>query len=327
MGEVLLEAKDIVKYFPITKGLVMMKTVAQVKAVDGVNFFVNVGDSFGLVGESGCGKTTTSRLILLLEKLTSGSLIFRGKDISRLSSQELKEYRASVQAMFQDPYGSLDPRMKVGNIIAEPIQINQDLSKVAIKDRVSEILNEVGLSPESAGNYPHEFSGGQRQRIALARAIAINPSLVILDEPVSALDVSVRAQLMNLLVDIQQRMGLTYIVIAHDLATVRYLSTRMAVMYLGKIAEYGSSEAVYTERLHPYTKALLSAALPSHPDAGGTEIVLPGEVPSPVNPPAGCHFHPRCLYAKEICSQEEPRLESSSTDHMVSCHFWKDISD
>jgi len=327
MGEVLLDARDIKKYFPITKGFVFMKTVGLVKAVDGISFSINEGDTFGLVGESGCGKTTTSRLILLLEKLTSGSIFFRGKDITRLSAAGLKSYRSSVQAMFQDPYGSLDPRMKVGNIIGEPIMINLGLSKVAIKERVSEILNEVGLSPASAENYPHEFSGGQRQRIALARAIAINPSLVILDEPVSALDVSVRAQLMNLLMDIHERMGLTYIVIAHDLATVRHMSTRMAVMYLGKIAEYGSSEGVYIERLHPYTKALLSAALPSHPDAAGKEIILPGEVPSPVNPPSGCRFHPRCLYAKEVCSQEEPLLESASSDHMVACHFWKDISD
>ena len=326
MGEVLLDARNIKKYFPITKGFLLMRTVGNVKAVDNVSFSVIEGDTFGLVGESGCGKTTTLRLILLLEKLTSGSIFFRGKDINRLSAAELKWYRSSVQAMFQDPYGSLDPRMKVGNIIGEPITINLGLPPAAVKEMVGEILNEVGLSPASAANYPQEFSGGQRQRIALARAIAINPSLVILDEPVSALDVSVRAQLLNLLVDIQHRMGLTYIVIAHDLAVVRHVSTRMAVMYLGKIAEYGNSEGVYIERLHPYTKALLSAALPSHPDAVGSEIILPGEVPSPVNPPSGCYFHPRCLYAKEVCSQEEPLLESASSDHMVACHFWKDIS-
>lgn len=326
MSDVLLDVRDIKKYFPVIKGSIFSKSIGYLKAVDGISFSVMEGDTFGLVGESGCGKTTTSKLILLLEKLTSGTILFRGKDISRLSKKGLEEYRASVQAMFQDPYGSLNPRMRIGDIIAEPINASLDLTKEQVKDRITEILTDVGLNPASAQLYPHEFSGGQRQRIALARAMSINPSLVILDEPVSALDVSVRAQLMNLLKDIQQRMGLTYFIIAHDLAVVRHMSTRIAVMYVGKIMEYGSSEGVYIERLHPYTRALLSAALPSHPDAGGSEIILPGEVPSSVDPPSGCRFHPRCLYCKDICREVEPKLEIAASGHYVACHFWKEIS-
>lgn len=323
---VLLEARDVKKYFPVTKGLLWQKNVGYVKAVDGINFSVFNRDSFGIVGESGCGKTTTLKLILLLEKITSGSILFDNKDISRLSGNELKEYRSSVQAMFQDPYSSLNPRLKISDILSEPIKSNLHMTKAEIKDRVSESLAEVKLTPESAYLYPHEFSGGQRQRIALARAMVIQPRLVILDEPVSALDVSVRAQLMNLLMDIHQKMGLTYIIIAHDLAVVRHMSNRIAVMYLGKIVEYGNCEAIYANTLHPYTKALLSAALPFHPDSVDEEIILLGEVPSPINPPPGCHFHPRCFYAKDICQKVEPKLESAETDHEVACHFWKDIS-
>jgi oligopeptide transport system ATP-binding protein len=327
VAETLLETKDLKKYFPITKGLILSKVVAYVKAVDGISFSINKGDTFGLVGESGCGKTTVSKLILLLESITGGSILFRGKDISRLSKEKLKEYRSSVQAMFQDPDSSLNPRQRVGDIIREPIETNLNLTKEEIRERISEILSEVGLDPACAQLYPHEFSGGQKQRIALARAMAISPSLVILDEPVSALDVSVRAQLMNLLMDVQQRMGLTYMVIAHDLAVVRHMSNRIAVMYLGKLVEHGNSEAVYTGRLHPYTKALLSAALPSHPDAASEEIILPGEVPSPLDPPTGCHFHPRCLHVKDVCQEVEPPLEDAETDHQVACHFWKEMDD
>jgi len=324
MGDVLLEAKDVKKYFPITKGLIYSKVLGNIKAVDGISFSINEGDIFGLVGESGCGKTTTAKLILLLEDITSGSILFRGKNIAQLTKEELKWYRSSVQAMFQDPHGSLSPRMKVGDIIAEPMEVNLNLSKAEIKDKVSEILTDVKLDPASAQLYPHEFSGGQRQRIALARAIVINPSLVILDEPVSAMDVSVRAQLINLLTDIQKRMRLTYIVIAHDLATVRHMSNRMAIMYLGKIVECGSSEAIYTQPLHPYTKALLSAALPSRPGVWQSRKILHGEVPSPINPPLGCRFHPRCFYCQDVCREAEPQLENAEADHQAACHFWKD---
>jgi oligopeptide transport system ATP-binding protein len=326
MGNTILEARDVKKYFPITKGLIISRVIAHVKAVDGVSFTVDEGDVFGIVGESGCGKTTTLKMLLLLESITSGHIFFDNKDISRLSGGELKYYRRSVQAMFQDPYSSLDPTMKIGNIIAEPMEASLKLSKQEVKERVSKMLAEVKLPPASAELFPHEFSGGQRQRIALARAIGIRPRLVILDEPVSALDVSVRAQLMNLLMDIQQKLGLTYIIIAHDLAVVRHMSNRMAVMYLGKIVEYGDSERIYIRRLHPYTKALLSAALPSSLDTVDKEIILPGEVPSPINPPSGCHFHPRCVYAKDICRQTEPQLEDAETNHSVACHFWKAIS-
>lgn len=325
MEEHLLEAKDIKKHFSITKGLVLSMVRGTVKAVDGVSFSVDKGDTLSLVGESGCGKTTTSKLILLLEKLTSGSILYRGKDISQLSGENLKQYRRSVQAMFQDPYSSLNPRMKVGDIIAEPIEINEELSKSEITERVGEILTEVQLDTTSARLYPHEFSGGQRQRIALARAMAIRPSLVILDEPVSALDVSIRAQLMNLLVDIRDRMGLTYIIIAHDLATVRHMSNKMAVMYLGKILEYGNSEAIFTQRLQPYTRVLFSAALPSRPGVQRERLTISGEVPSPINPPSGCRFHPRCPYCRDICREVEPQLENAENYHQVACHFWKEI--
>ncbi len=327
MKRTLLEARRIKKYFPVKKGLIFSKTIAHVKAVDDISFSVLEGDTFSLVGESGCGKTTTLKLILLLEDLTSGSILFRDKDILKFEKEDFKKFRSSVQAMFQDPYGSLNPRMKVEDIIGEPIVANLNLTKPECKERVAEILNEVGLNSASGELYPHEFSGGQRQRIALARAMAINPSLVLFDEPVSALDVSVRAQLMNLLMDIQEKMGITYLVIAHDLATVRHLSNRMAVMYLGKIVEYGDSESIYAGQLHPYTQALFSAALPSHPHDQREEITLPGEVPSPLNPPSGCYFHPRCLYCKDICRESSPRVEDAETDHQVACHFWKDIAE
>jgi oligopeptide/dipeptide ABC transporter ATP-binding protein len=326
MMETLLEVKDIKKYFPVHKGFLFSRTIAHVKAVDDISFTVKKGDTFCLVGESGCGKTTTMKLILLLEELTSGSIFYEEKDISQFDRKGQKLYRAAVQAMFQDPYGSLNPRKKVGEIINEPIIVNLEMPKDMVDERVAEILHNVGLDSKSAELYPHEFSGGQRQRVALARALAINPNLVILDEPVSALDVSVRAQLMNLLMEIQEKMGVTYIVIAHDLATVRHLSNRMAVMYLGKIVEYGNSEEIFKRRLHPYTQALFSAALPSHPDDRGDEIMMPGEVPSPINPPSGCHFHPRCLHCKDDCRELEPQLESAGSDHHVACHFWEKLS-
>ncbi|MDO8670025.1 MAG: dipeptide ABC transporter ATP-binding protein [Dehalococcoidia bacterium] len=320
MSKTLLEARDVKKHFPVNKGIILTKQIGAVKAVDGVNFSISQGETFGLVGESGCGKTTLSRLVLLDEELSSGSIFFEGKDTQQLSGGELKRYRAAVQAVFQDPYSSLNPRMRIGNFVSEPIVIHKTLSGKAITDRVAELLQVVGLRPESAELYPHEFSGGQRQRIAIARAIALNPSLVVLDEPVSSLDVSIRAQIMNLLRDIQQEFGLTYLLIAHDLAVVKHMSNRIGVMYLGKLVETAENEELYRNPLHPYTEALLSAALPSHPDHQRKEIILHGEVPSPLNPPPGCRFHTRCMHAKPICFQKEPIL-TGTAEHQVACHL------
>lgn len=322
MGEILMEARDLKKHFPVTRGIVFMKEVGAIKAVDGISFAIGKGETFGLVGESGCGKTTTARLILLLEGITSGRALFDGKDISQLSGAELKKYRGSVQAVFQDPFSSLSPRMHVGDIIAEPIVVNDILPRSAVKERVAELLKVVGLRSDGAELYPHEFSGGQRQRIAIARALALNPSLIILDEPVSALDVSIRAQIMNLLHDIQQDFGVSYLLIAHDLAVVKHMSNRIGVMYLGKLVEIAESEELHLHPLHPYTQALLSAALPSHPDDQREEIILPGEVPSPLNPPPGCRLHPRCPQAKlPLCAQEEPSLQEVTSGHQVACHI------
>jgi oligopeptide/dipeptide ABC transporter ATP-binding protein len=322
LDEILLEVRGLKKHFPVTQGLIVTKAVGWVKAVDGIDFFIRRGETFGLVGESGCGKTTTSRLILLLEKATAGSVFFDGKEVFRLKGTELKGYRASTQAVFQDPYSSLNPRMRIGDIVSEPLVTTRRFPKNQLKERMAECLTQVGLRPADASLYPHEFSGGQRQRIAVARALAPNPELIILDEPVSALDVSVRAQIMNLLKDLQERFELTYIMIAHDLAVVRYMSTRIGVMYLGKLVETGGSEELFSRPLHPYTMALLSAALPSHPDAPREEIVLPGEVPSPLDPPAGCRFHPRCFKVMPICSEVEPALKEMVDHHEVACHLY-----
>ena len=321
MGEVFVEAKNLKKHFPVSKGLIFMKQTGAIKAVDGIDFTINRGETFGLVGESGCGKTTTSRLILLLEQITSGTILFEGKDITTLSELERKIYRKSVKAVFQDPYSSLSPRMRVGGILAEPIVMSDNLPKKAIKGRIAELLQLVGLRSDAAELYPHEFSGGQRQRIAVASALGTNPSLIILDEPVSALDVSIRAQIMNLLRDLQQHLGVSYLLIAHDLAVVRHMSNRIGVMYVGKLVETAGSDELYTNPIHPYTQALLSAALPSHPDKRREEIILPGEVPSPLNPPPGCRFHPRCFHAMSICSEEEPALKEVTGGHSVACYL------
>jgi oligopeptide transport system ATP-binding protein len=319
LPELLLKTENLKKHFPVTRGLIFTRQVGAVRAVDGVSFGIHRGETFGLVGESGCGKTTSARLILRLEEITAGSIFFEGKDIQRLSTSELKSHHRSVQAVFQDPYSSLSPRMKVGNIIGEPIRVNQALRGRAIRERVAELLDLVGLSTRGVDLYPHELSGGQRQRIAVARAIALNPKLVILDEPVSALDVSVRAQIMNLLKDVQDRLKLTYLLIAHDLAVVKHMSNHIGVMYLGKLVEVAESRELYKNPLHPYTRALLSAALPSHPDIQQKEIILQGEVPSPLHPPPGCRFHPRCERAKPVCSQIEPELRNLGSGHQVAC--------
>ena len=318
----LLSVQNLKKHFPVTKGLLLMKTIGWVKAVDDISFALQQGETLALVGESGCGKTTTAKLILRLEQPTSGEVLMDGKDVHALRGNDLREYRTMVQAVFQDPWSSLSPRMRVRNIVAEPLVINQKVSRAQVDERVKEVMASVGLRPEQASLYPHEFSGGQRQRIAMASALISHPKLIILDEPVSALDVSIRAQIMNLLVDLQQQYNVSYLVIAHHLATTRYMAHEVAVMYLGKIVEKARTEELFNNPLHPYTKALFSAALPSHPDIEREEIILRGEVPSPINPPSGCRFHPRCPMAKPECATIEPQEKLVASGHMVACHLY-----
>jgi oligopeptide/dipeptide ABC transporter ATP-binding protein len=318
----IIRAQRLKKHFPVTKGLLVMKVIGQVKAVDDISFSIRQGETLALVGESGCGKTTTAKLILRLEHPTAGQVFIDGKDIHALKGNELKEYRTMVQAVFQDPWSSLSPRMRVRDIVAEPLVINRKMSRAEVKERVEEILASVGLRPEQANLYPHEFSGGQRQRIAVASALVSNPKLIILDEPVSALDVSIRAQIMNLLVDLQKQYNVSYLLIAHHLATTRYMAHEVGVMYLGKIVERADTEELFKNPLHPYTKALFSAALPAHPDVVREEIILPGEVPSPINPPSGCRFHPRCPFAMPQCAEIEPEAKEIAPNHLVACHLY-----
>jgi oligopeptide transport system ATP-binding protein len=325
MPEILIEGKNLKKYYPVKKGL-LQRTIGYVRAIDGVSFAIEKGKSLSLVGESGAGKTTVAKMVLLLEKLTSGNILFNDEDIYRFSQSQLKTiYRPSVQSVQQNPWSSMNPRMRVRDIIAEPLVVNTKLTKRDIRNRIKELLEQVGLASHQAEYYPHEFSGGQRQRIAVARALALNPDLVVLDEPVSALDVSIRAQIMNLLKDLQQQHGLSYLVIAHNLATVRFMSHDIAIMYLGQIVEYGDTETVLQDPLHPYTQALISAStltLPEDREEGFEPIILGGEMPSPLNPPPGCRFHTRCPVAMAICKTEIPEFKEVS-NRFVSCHLHK----
>ena len=321
--EPLIRVENLQKHFPVTQGLILMKTIGYVQAVDGINFTIREGRTLGLVGESGCGKTTTSKLLLRIERPTGGKIMLNGEDIQDFRGDKLREYRTTVGAVFQDPWSSLSPRMRVRDIVAESLVVNRgEMPREQMDVRVAEVLEQVGLHREQAHQYPHEFSGGQRQRIAVASALVSYPKLIVLDEPVSALDVSIRAQVMNLLKILQNEFNVAFLLIAHNLATVRYMAHDTAVMYLGQIVEYGDTEEIYHNPLHPYTRALFSAALPSHPDLIREDIVLTGEVPSPINPPTGCRFHPRCPFAMDRCSVEVPEYKEVEPGHMTSCHLY-----
>jgi len=322
--EVLLDVDDLYMHFPLTQGILFQRKVGAVQAVDGLSFQVYKGETLGLVGESGCGKSTTGRAILQLYKPTAGAVRFGGKDLTKLDGGEMRKMRRHLQMIFQDPYASLNPRMTVGSIISEPMQIHNLVPKGKRNERVQELLQTVGLNPYFANRYPHEFSGGQRQRIGVARALAADPDFIVADEPVSALDVSIQAQIINLLEELQAQFGLTYLFIAHDLSVVRHISDRVAVIYLGKMVELADRNSIYDDPLHPYTKALLSAVPVPDPmiEKKRERIILTGDVPSPINPPTGCHFHTRCPYAMEVCKQIEPKFVDQGGGHYVACHLY-----
>jgi oligopeptide transport system ATP-binding protein len=319
----LLDVRDLVMHFPLTQGVIFQRKVGAVRAVDGLSFTIRKGETLGLVGESGCGKSTTGRAILQLYRPTSGTVQFEGVELTRLKGEALRKMRRQVQMIFQDPYASLNPRMTVGSIIGEPLDIHGLARGRDKQQRVEELLRVVGLNPYFANRYPHEFSGGQRQRIGIARALAVNPSFIVCDEPISALDVSIQAQIINLLEELQDEFGLTYLFIAHDLSVVRHISDRIAVMYLGKIVELADRLELYEQPLHPYTKALLSAVPIPDPtiERKRERIILTGDVPSPVNPPPGCRFHTRCPLADTICREQEPEFREVTPGHWAACHF------
>jgi oligopeptide transport system ATP-binding protein len=317
----LLEIRNLKKHFPVGEGL-FSRGKGAVKAVDGVNLSIEEGETLGLVGESGCGKSTLGRAILRLIEPTSGEINFLGKNLLALSQRELREARREMQIIFQDPYASLNPRMRVGDIVGEGLEIHKLAKGKAKRDRVMELLHQVGLRDDHYDRYPHEFSGGQRQRIGIARALAVNPKFIVCDEPVSSLDVSIQAQIINLLQELQEKMHLTYLFISHDLRVVEHISHRVAIMYLGKVVEIANSDTIYRDAKHPYTRALLSAVPIPDMEKKKERVVLEGDVPSPVNPPSGCTFHPRCSYREAICSQTEPPLEFSADGHGVSCHVF-----
>jgi oligopeptide transport system ATP-binding protein len=327
LGDDLLSVEHLKMHFPITQGIIVQKQVGAVRAVDDVSFTVKRGETLGLVGESGCGKSTTGRAILQLYKPTAGAVNFLGRDLTKLSGGDMRRMRREMQMIFQDPYASLNPRMTVGSIVGEPLEIHNLAKGRERQERIQELLRIVGLNPYFANRYPHEFSGGQRQRIGIARALAVQPSFIVCDEPISALDVSIQAQVINLLEDLQSQFNLTYLFIAHDLSVVRHISDRVAVMYVGKIVELTTRDELYERPLHPYTKALLSAVPIPDPaiERKRQRMILTGDVPSPVNPPPGCRFNPRCPYAQDLCREKEPELLEVEPNHFAACHFWDEI--
>ena len=323
---ILVQVRNLKKYFPIYRGALLQRKVGDIKAVDDVSFEIYVGETLGLVGETGCGKTTVGRTLLRLYEPTAGQILFDGVDLVLLKESQIRKMRERMQMIFQDPYASLNPRMTVGSIIAAPLEVHGYAKGKAKRDRVQQLLDMVGLNPDFVNRYPHEFSGGQRQRIGIARALAVNPDLVVCDEPISSLDVSIQAQVVNLLEELQDKLGLTYLFIAHDLSMVRHISDRMAVMYLGKIMELAGRDEIYLHPLHPYTQALMSAVPVPDPDVAQKRkrIILEGDIPNPANPPVGCNFNTRCPIAKEICYQVDPEYREIKEKHWVACHFAQD---